>query len=389
MKIRNLLIVLILALLWSCQKEEKGFTISGKLGNAAEQMIFLHEMTSSSLTPVDSVLTDTSGNFELHGISERTRFYALHIVPGDYIYLLAKTGDNISLSGDGHNLNSTYRISGSNDSELIQELTIEQNKTIERINRLSKVFNDSLESPDFMDIKEGLDSAYAGIVAAQRDFTFRFIENNLSSQASLMALYQQLAPRQYILDPLTDIDYYEKVDKSLYSLYPESEPVITLHSHVTDLKERKKAEEMSGAGINQGDVPPEISLTTPDGETLSLSSTRGKVVLLDFWAAWCSPCRQENPNLVSNYNKYKDKGFDIFQVSLDKDKASWVKGIEEDKLGAWKHVSDLKYWQSSVVPLYNIQSIPANYLLDKEGKVIGVNLRGPALGAKLEEVFAE
>ena len=219
-----------------------------------------------------------------------------------------------------------------------------------------------------------------------RDFTISFIDNNLESLASLMALYQQLAPRQYILDPITDIEYYEKVDESLYSLYPDSEPVITLHSHVMDLKERKKAQ---SGGIKQGDVPPEISLPTPDGEILSLSSTRGKVILLDFWAAWCSPCRQENPNLVSNYNKYKDKGFDIFQVSLDKDRESWVKGIEEDELGAWKHVSDLKFWQSSVVPLYNIQSIPANYLLDMEGKVIAVNLRGSDLGAKLEEVFAE
>jgi len=222
-----------------------------------------------------------------------------------------------------------------------------------------------------------------------RDFTISFIEDNPESLASLMALYQQLAPRQYILDPMTDIEYYEKVDESLYSLYPESEPVITLHSHVTDLKERIKVEEARNSAVTPGTVPPDIALPTPDGDTIRLSSTKGKVVLLDFWAAWCSPCRQENPNLVTNYNKYKEKGFDIFQVSLDKDMESWVKGIKDDGLGAWNHVSDLKYWQSSVVPVYNIQGIPANFLLDREGKIIATNLRGRDLGAKLEEVFAE
>jgi peroxiredoxin len=139
------------------------------------------------------------------------------------------------------------------------------------------------------------------------------------------------------------------------------------------------------AGI--GDEAPEISLPSPRGDTVSLHSTRGKIVLLDFWAAWCPPCRKENPNLVAAYDKYMKKGFEIYQVSLDKSKDDWIKGIEADNLGRWIHVSDIKYWNSVVVPLYGIESIPYNLLLDRNGMIIARNLRGAELFSKLEEIF--
>ncbi|RLD30778.1 MAG: hypothetical protein DRI73_09920, partial [Bacteroidetes bacterium] len=227
------------------------------------------------------------------------------------------------------------------------------------------------------------------IVKEMRDYTISFIEENPSSLASLMALYQQLAPRQYILSPEKDLEYYQLVDSTLYSLYPESDPVKTLHSHVADLNERGKIAESMNNMIGVGSLPPEIALPSPKGDTIKLSSTRGKVVLLDFWASWCSPCRMENPNLVSNYKKYHSQGFEIYQVSLDKTKENWMAGIKDDHLQDWLHVSDLKFWQSSVVPMYKIQGIPASFLLDREGKVIATNLRGNALGAKLQEIFGK
>jgi len=132
---------------------------------------------------------------------------------------------------------------------------------------------------------------------------------------------------------------------------------------------------------------PEIALPGPQGDTIRLSSTKGKVVLLDFWASWCSPCRKENPNLVKAYDLYHRKGFEIYQVSLDKTKDAWIKGIEEDHLERWIHVSDVKYWNSIVVPLFKIESIPANFLLDKDGHIIATNLRGEMLQNKLGEIF--
>jgi peroxiredoxin len=135
-----------------------------------------------------------------------------------------------------------------------------------------------------------------------------------------------------------------------------------------------------------GSLAPDFTQNDPAGNPISLSSLRGQYVLVDFWASWCGPCRQENPNIVKAYNAYKDKGFTILGVSLDQDKAAWEKAIADDKL-AWHQVSDLKYWDNAVARTYNIQSIPASLLLDKEGKIIGKNLRGAELEAKLKELM--
>jgi peroxiredoxin len=135
-----------------------------------------------------------------------------------------------------------------------------------------------------------------------------------------------------------------------------------------------------------GQLAPEISLPNPDGTVVPLSSLRGKYVLVDFWAKWCGPCRRENPNIVRAYNQYKDKGFTVYGVSLDRSKADWLQGIQEDGL-TWTHVSDLKYWQSEAAKTYNITAIPFSLLLDPNGKIIAKNLRGQALDEKLEEVL--
>ncbi|MFC2114912.1 thioredoxin-like domain-containing protein [Bacteroidota bacterium] len=386
MKIRNIWIVSVLVLLWSCTEKIEVFTISGKLQNASGQLIYLNEMTSTELIPVDSCVIDTAGNFVLQGISPELRFFSVHILQGSYVYMIAKTGDHIQLWGDVLDLPNTYRVEGSEDSRLIFELTREQNRTMERIRRLSIIFNDSLQSPAFLSIKTSLDSAYKDIIEAQREFSFGFIENNLKSQASLMALYQQISPRHYLMDPNEDFKYFAMVDSSLYLLYPGSDAVQDLHRQVEELRQKKQMETLSAARLGIGVLAPEIALPSPSGDTIVLSSLRGKVVLLDFWASWCAPCRRENPNLVRTYNKYKDEGFDIYQVSLDRTKAAWLKGIKDDKL-EWVNVSDLQFWNSIVVPVYNIEGIPMNYLLDRDGRILAHGLRGEQLNEKLEDIF--
>ncbi|MDX1940132.1 MAG: TlpA disulfide reductase family protein [Saprospiraceae bacterium] len=135
-----------------------------------------------------------------------------------------------------------------------------------------------------------------------------------------------------------------------------------------------------------GGTAPDFTQKTPAGEEMKLSDLRGKVVLVDFWASWCGPCRRENPNVVKMYNEYKDKGFEILGVSLDQDKGRWLQAIEKDGL-TWRHVSDLKGWQNEVAQLYSVSAIPHTILLDAEGKIIARNLRGPALENKLAELF--
>ena len=147
------------------------------------------------------------------------------------------------------------------------------------------------------------------------------------------------------------------------------------------------AQQAPSAGPTIGQKAPELAFQNPEGKTLKLSDLKGKVVLIDFWASWCRPCRMENPNVVKAYNKYHEKGFEIFSVSLDKDKAAWVNAIKQDGLVWAYHVSDLLYWQSQAAQIYGVRSIPATFLIGKDGKIIAKNLRGEALEQALEQIF--
>jgi thiol-disulfide isomerase/thioredoxin len=172
------------------------------------------------------------------------------------------------------------------------------------------------------------------------------------------------------------MDSYIMLDEGLWNKYPNSSYIKAFHEGVQSQKK-----------VAVGTMAPEINMNTPEGKPLALSSLHGKVILLDFWASWCAPCRAENPNVVKAYQKYKSKGFDIYSVSLDKDKDKWIAAIQKDGL-AWKnHVCDFNSWQSPVVAEFNFNGIPANFLLDKNGKILAKNLRGDALDKKLEEIL--
>jgi peroxiredoxin len=162
--------------------------------------------------------------------------------------------------------------------------------------------------------------------------------------------------------------------------------VKNLHEFVETIKPQIEAARKIEEMVGNGKPAPEISLPNPEGQEVTLSSFRGKYVLLDFWAGWCAPCRRENPNIVKAYNQFKNKGFEIYGVSLDRDRQEWLDAIKADKL-AWIHVSDLQFWNSPAAKQYGVQSIPANFLIDPNGIIIDRNLRGGALEARLQEIF--
>ena len=369
----------------SCTYDPDQFIISGTIAGAAVDYIYLSEMTAGGLVTVDSAKLADDGHFQLTGITDMIRFYALQLAPKRSITLLVQPRDRIEINANVNELNN-YAVSGSVDSEKIRQLTARLNNTVQQIFELSKIFNDSSESPNFLSIKNDLDLRYEEIITSQKEYTYQFIKNNINSLASLMALYQQVDPRRGLLDPYEDFSYFNMVDSSLSIAYPKAESVKELHRQVTEILAQQNYFRQSEKHLAIGALAPEIALPDPDGDTILLSSLKGNIVLLDFWASWCPPCRKENPNLVRLYKEFAPKGFRIYQVSLDKTKAAWLRGIEEDKLD-WINVSDLRMWESIVVSVYGLQGIPVNFLLDQEGRIIDKNLYGKMLEDKLKEVF--
>ena len=384
---RNLIVFILLLQVFSCTYDPGQFIVSGTATGSNGQYVYLFEMSTRDFIPVDSMQVDEDGHFELSGTNDMIRFYSLQVAPGRSITLLIKPGDRIEISANTDELND-YTVSGSEDSEKIRQLTTRLNGTMEQIFQLSKIFNDSSESPNFLRIKNELDFRYAEIITAQKEFTYQFIRENINSLVSLMALYQQVDPRRGLLDPYEDLKYFIMVDSSLLIAYPESEAVVELHRQVTEVQAQQNYLKQSEQYLSIGALAPDIALPAPNGDTILLSSLRGNIVLLDFWASWCPPCRQENPNLVRLYKKFEPEGFKIYHVSLDKTRTAWLKGIEDDQL-EWIHVSDLRMWESVVVGVYGLQGIPMNFLLNKEGKIIDKNLRGQALEDKLTDIFKD
>jgi peroxiredoxin len=368
-----------------CGGQQTGFTVSGRITGANKDSLGIQEMMEKAVEFRAAIPTDAAGSFRFSDTASNPRLLFLKTKQNDYITLMVLEGEKVTVNAEKGKINETLTITGSPQSELILELNREAVKATDKLNALRKQFQERKKLGNDPQVDSWAQGEYGKLMGQQRDFIREFIELHTAEPACLLALSHQIGQQQ-ILNGISDYDLFKKVDDQLFKKFPKSVLVLNLHKFVESIRPEVGSQASNEKAIGNGTVAPDISMPDPDGNTQTLSSQRGKIVLLDFWAAWCGPCRRENPSLVTAYAKYHDKGFEIFQVSLDKTKPDWVAAIRKDGLN-WIHVSDLKFWDSPVARQYGVESIPANFLLDKQGKIIASNLRGAALEEELVKLL--
>ena len=382
-----LLLFCISVLVSGCKRGS--FSISGTIEGAGNgEYLLLKEVKPGILEPIDSVVPEKDGRFSFRSETEWPAFFMLSMDEDDFLTLLIAPGEKIEVKAARNSMARPASVTGSDGTSTIIKFREEQDEVKARLMELTDTYNDSIDSPRRPFLMDSLDRKAAEIVTAFREKSVSLLKENKSSMVSIYLINQHLVPGLQLFEPAKNPELFYMVDSALYALYPESDLVLDLHSFVAGLRRSVTVGKRAGEPPVPGDLLPDIVLPDPDGDTLSLSSLKGRVVLVDFWAAWCPPCRDENPNLVRLYEMYHRKGFDIFQVSLDLRKEDWVEAIRNDRLGRWKHVSDLRYRDSEVVKQFGLTEIPASFLIDREGRVISVNLRGEELQKKLDELLA-
>lgn len=356
---------ILVAVVSSCSQDGGNkYAIQGDIKNLDDQLVYLEKMGEKDFVVLDSVQS-TGGKFSFEG--------EIGLPMQHYI-----TFEDLDAEITFFNEPSEITVAGSVDS-------------------LKKIKVDGSASQDLF---EKYQTRLNQIRNQQRDIYYKYQEAKASGEEDQMVFYEN----QYrSLDSIRS-SYSDKFIKD-HPTSPVAGYVAMRFSYTYDLEKLKEVVSGFDASISDsyyvkqlnervvklertaiGHEAPDFTMENVDGELVSLSDLQGQYVLLDFWAAWCSPCRAENPNVVEAYKKYNDKGFTVLGVSLDRKRDDWLKAIEKDKL-TWTHLSDLKGWENEASNLYGVMSIPANFLLDKEGVIVAKNLRGEALHEKLGELL--
>jgi len=349
-----------ISFLFSCTNPEI-FTIEGKFTNSKTKKVYLAEINNKELIPVDSSSLLDNGGFKFLTKPKHEQFY---IVVSDALQAIVYgvKGTSVFLKADLRDSTGKYTVYGSEENTKLYSLNLS------RIHGALKMRDLMQKSMMASHTDSALIFSQASKIQSDfKDTVKQFVHLNHNAFASFYAVN--------FLDPDQDFSIFQEIANNAGKTFKGNPTADSLSKMVAE-----------GLSTSVGQIAPEIKLPDTKGVYQSTKDLRGKYVMIDFWASWCGPCRKENPFNLELYNAFKDKGFAIFGVSLDKDHDAWIKGIEEDHL-PWTQVSDLKYWNSEVVNTFHFNAIPHNILLDPQGKIIAKNLHGEELKAFLAKTI--
>lgn len=342
-------------------------SLKGKVSAHKNEALVLEVVENNVFKTVDSVISNSKGEFVFKKKLIAKDFYRLRQGSNNAVFLVLSPKETVEYINEVDNLVDNYKLIGSDEGNIVLEFKKEKAD----LNKLKDSLIKNIQQAE-PSMQSSLQQQ-AEILYSQKLNEIKLkINGYLQSKQAPLALITTTE----LINPEFDFELFNKLVTLLDKDYNYS-------AHVKQLVNKRN--QLIATAVGQ--PSPEINLPDINNNNIALSSLKGKIVLIDFWASWCGPCRKENPNVVRLYDQYKDKGFDIYSVSLDKNKDAWVKAIEMDKLTWPSHVSDLLQWSSSVVPQFGIEGIPFTLLIDRNGNIIAKGLRGQQLEEKLKELL--